>query len=85
VTTNSDDNLVSLEVCNKGPPIPKELLGTMFDPLVHGRRSDQKSRGLGLGLFIVNEIVSAHRGTIELTSSLEAGTIFSVHLPRHLP
>ena len=85
VTAKSDDNLVLLEVSNQGPPIPEELLGTMFDPLVHGRSSDQMSRGLGLGLFIVNEIVSAHRGTIAVTSSEEAGTIFSVRLPRHLP
>jgi signal transduction histidine kinase len=55
----------------------------MFDPLVHGRSSDQNSAGLGLGLFIVNEIVSAHRGTIAVTSSQDAGTIFSVRLPRH--
>jgi len=82
VNAKSDENLVLLEVCNEGPPIPKELLGTMFDPLVHGRSSDQNSAGLGLGLFIVNEIVSAHRGTIAVTSSQDAGTIFSVRLPR---
>ena len=40
VTAKSDDNLVLLEVSNQGPPIPEELLGTMFDPLVHGRSSD---------------------------------------------
>ncbi len=82
VNAKSDENLVLLEVCNEGPPIPKELLGTMFDPLVHGRSSDQNSAGLGLGLFIVNEIVSAHWGTIAVTSSQDAGTIFSVRLPR---
>jgi len=85
VTVRSDENSVLLEVCNEGPPIPKELLGTMFDPLVHGRSSDQNSAGLGLGLFIVNEIVSAHKGTIAVTSSQDVGTTFSVRLPRHLP
>jgi signal transduction histidine kinase len=85
VTAKGDENLVLLEVCNEGSPIPKELLGTMFDPLVHGVSSDQKRTGLGLGLFIVNEIISAHSGTIAVTSSQEAGTIFSVRLPRHLP
>ena len=85
VTTKSDETVVLLEVCNEGPPIPKELLGTMFDPLVHGRSSDQNSAGLGLGLFIVNEIVSAHKGTIAVTSSQDVGTTFSVRLPRHLP
>jgi signal transduction histidine kinase len=85
VTTKSDETFVLLEVCNEGPPIPKELLGTMFDPLVHGRSSDQNSAGLGLGLFIVNGLVSAHKGTIAVTSSQDVGTTFSVRLPRHLP
>jgi len=64
VTAKRAENLVLLQVCNEGPPIPKELLGTMVDPLFHGRSSDPNSKGLGLGLFIVKEIVSAHRGTI---------------------
>ncbi len=85
VKAESDEDSVLLEVTNEGPPIPKELLGTIFDPLVHGKSSDQNRTRLGLGLFIVNEIVSAHRGTIAVTSSEEAGTTFSVRLPRHLP
>jgi signal transduction histidine kinase len=81
----SDEQSVLLEVTNEGTPIPKELLGTIFDPLVHGKRSDQNRTGLGLGLFIVSEIVYAHKGTVAVTSSEEAGTTFSVRLPRHLP
>lgn len=77
----SDGEFVLLEVCNDGAPIPRELLGTIFDPLVHGRNSDQNRTGLGLGLFIVNEIVLAHRGTIAVTSSADEGTTFSVRLP----
>ena len=50
-----------------------------------GSREKLGSKEQRLGLFIVNEIVSAHRGTIAVTSSEEAGTIFSVRLPRHLP
>jgi nitrogen-specific signal transduction histidine kinase len=41
--------------------------------------------GLGLGLFIVDQIVSAHGGTITVASSQEEGTIFFVRLPRRLP
>jgi signal transduction histidine kinase len=81
LSARSDGDFVLLEVYNDGSPIPKELLGTIFDPWVHGRSSDQNRTGLGLGLFIVNEIVSAHRGTIALTSSVDAGTTFSVRLP----
>jgi signal transduction histidine kinase len=83
LAATGDEDAVVLEVHNEGPPIPREMVGTIFDPLVHGRNSDQSRTGLGLGLFIVNEIVSAHRGTIAVTSSAEAGTTFSVRLPRH--
>jgi signal transduction histidine kinase len=82
VSATSDEQCVLLEVHNEGPPIPKKLLGTMFDALVHGKSSDPNTTGLGLGLFIVSEIVSAHRGTVAASSSKEAGTTFSVRLPR---
>ena len=38
--------------------------------------------GSGLGLFIVREIVIAHGGTISVESSVTAGTVFTIHLPR---
>jgi len=85
VSVKNDTNLVSVEVHNEGPPIPKELLGIIFDPLVQSGSSDQKRTGLGLGLFIAREIVSAHKGTLEVNSSRDTGTTFLMRLPRHLP
>jgi signal transduction histidine kinase len=41
------------------------------------------STSLGLGLFIVKEVVSAHQGTIEVSSNEADGTTFTVVLPRH--
>jgi signal transduction histidine kinase len=82
VTVTGEENSVVLAVQNEGPPIPKELQATMFDPLVQGKQPDPIRSGLGLGLFIVNEIVAAHHGTIEVTSTQESGTIFSVRLLR---
>lgn len=41
------------------------------------------SGNLGLGLYIADRIVNAHRGRIEVESSEERGTTFTVHLPRH--
>lgn len=40
---------------------------------------------LGLGLFIVKELVRAHGGTVDVTSSPSAGTTFSIRLPRQAP
>jgi signal transduction histidine kinase len=84
ITTKSDDTFVLLEVHNTGPAISDELLATMFDPLVRGSNLNQDKIGLGLGLFIVNEIVSAHKGSIAVTSSEHAGTTFVLRLPRRL-
>jgi signal transduction histidine kinase len=84
VTTNGDQDFVLLEVHNEGPPIAKEMIETIFDPLVRVENPDRNMTGLGLGLFIVKEIVSAHSGTISVNSTQDAGTTFSVRLPRRV-
>lgn len=78
-------NAVVIEVTNRGTPIPPELLPVIFDPFRRGEQSHrdaQRSKGLGLGLFIVKSIVDAHGGSIQVTSTLEEGTTFRVKLPR---
>jgi signal transduction histidine kinase len=84
VTTNGDQDFVLLKVHNEGPPIAQEMIGTIFDPLVRAKNPDRNVIGLGLGLFIVKEIVSAHSGTISVNSTQDAGTTFSVRLPRRV-
>ncbi len=74
------DELV-LTVCNEGPVIPAAMLPTLFDSF---RRGDNKG-SIGLGLFIVNEIVRAHGGSISVTSNHADGTCFSVRLRRGFP
>jgi signal transduction histidine kinase len=69
---------VVLEVANRGAPIPEALLPELFEPFRRGA----EGRGLGLGLFIVQEIARSHGGVIEVRSSAEAGTAFTVRLPR---
>ena len=78
---------VVLQVGNAGEPIAAELLPTVFEPLVRAPNAasqslDRSKTSLGLGLFIVREIVLGHGGTIEVQSSIETGTVFSVRLPR---
>ncbi|MGE0159515.1 MAG: PAS domain S-box protein [Gemmatimonadales bacterium] len=79
----SRSDAIRLEVWNGGA-VPTEVLPTLFDPFrtaATGTTSN-KARGLGLGLFIVQQIAEAHGGTIEVRSSAEAGTTFAVTLPR---
>jgi signal transduction histidine kinase len=78
-----DDSAIELEVHNGGGPIPSELLPALFDPFRRGAPTDvPRGEGLGLGLFIANQIVLAHGGTIGVRSSVEEGTSFTVRLPR---
>ena len=79
-----DAHLV-LEVSNPGAPIPAPQLATLFDPFRQAGSAREKGRrrgGLGLGLFIVREIVHAHGGEVRVTSSERDGTTFTVSLPR---
>lgn len=79
---------IKLTVHNEGRPIPRELLSRIFDPLVRGSEAEPQARGLagsmGLGLYIAREVVEGHDGSIEVQSSAEEGTVFTVLLPRHL-
>jgi len=85
ITVTDDVEAVTLAVHNKGLPIPPDKIGTLFNPLSRARpdeKADMGSMNLGLGLFITREVVQAHGGTIQVTSTEESGTNFAVRLPR---
>jgi signal transduction histidine kinase len=87
VALSGDDQHVVAIVHNMGDPIPLEDLPRIFAPLVRASTSSDHApygASLGLGLFIVREIVQAHRGTVDVTSTGEEGTTFTVQLPRGL-
>lgn len=74
---------VVIDVANQGEPIPQETLPFIFDAFRKGRTvHPSRTQGLGLGLFIVREIVRSHGGSIAVTSSASDGTTFRVRLPR---
>jgi hypothetical protein len=76
--TDSDELILS--IWNDGEPIPEDSIDKIFAPF--WRHSTSANRhGLGLGLHICSQIVRAHKGTIEVTSSRERGTEFTVRLP----
>jgi two-component system, sensor histidine kinase and response regulator len=62
--------------------IPPDLLEHMFDPFRGGERSPGKHDGLGLGLYIVQQIVHAHHGEVEATCEDGRRIVFRVELPR---
>lgn len=75
---------VVIKVTSRGNPIPTDKLESIFEPMVRSGSASNTSiaGGMGLGLFIVREIVSAHGGTVEAHSSAQAGTTFIVRLPQ---
>jgi signal transduction histidine kinase len=81
LTVIDDDKRVVTEVVNPGPPIPRDVLGRLFEPF---RRGEAHGKGLGLGLYIVSAIALAHGAMCDAIS--EPGrTRFQITWPRSRP
>ncbi len=72
---------VAVEVHNGGRPIPPEHLPYLFERFYQADQSRSDERHKGLGLSIVRELVQAHEGRVDVESSADAGTVFTVRLP----
>ena len=87
VDVQSDDKEITVAVHNQGDVIPPDDLRGIFNPMKRSEAGSSAAGGasgnLGLGLYIADRIVHAHKGRIEVESSEERGTTFTVHLPRH--
>ncbi len=83
IEVDGEPGQVSLTVHNLGEPIEPETLPRLFEPFRRGRDVRHGAAGnIGLGLFIVDQLVRAHGGTIDVHSTREQGTTFTVRLPR---
>lgn len=87
VALRGEGDSVTVSVQNYGKQIPPEQRPTLFSPMKRSRSSAQDGRdgttgSLGLGLYIAERIVNAHKGRIDVESSNEGSTSFTVHLPR---
>ena len=75
--------VVSFTVANAGV-IKPEILSRLFDPFRGGQRQPGQSAGLGLGLYIVQQIVEAHHGSIKGPAGSSTNTVFLVAVPRRV-
>jgi two-component system, sporulation sensor kinase E len=76
--TGEGDDGVWISVADTGGGIPPEQINRIFEPFF-----TTKKKGTGLGLMIVQRIVRAHGGRIELESHAGRGTTFRIQLPLH--
>ena len=76
VTAAIAGQAVSLAVSDNGPGIPQEKLPAIFDPYF-----TTKTEGSGLGLWIAQQIVTAHGGTLQAQNAPESGALFTIRLP----
>jgi signal transduction histidine kinase len=86
VAVKGDEDEVTIAVRNVGPQIPLGQLNGIFNPMKQRQAkttppASGRAGNLGLGLYIAERIVHAHKGRIEVDSSTEA-TTFTVRLPR---
>ena len=77
----SQPDAVFFSVSNVGV-IPLELQPYLFDPFRRGSQQRGRTGGLGLGLYIVQQIIHAHHGTVDVDSGASRYTTFRVVLPR---
>ncbi|MBU6410284.1 MAG: PAS domain S-box protein [Verrucomicrobia bacterium] len=78
VQTGESADGVWVSVADTGGGIPQEQINRIFEPFF-----TTKKKGTGLGLLIVQRVVRAHNGRIELESRVGRGTTFRIWLPLH--
>jgi sigma-B regulation protein RsbU (phosphoserine phosphatase) len=81
VHSRCDSRSFGVSVHNHGTPIPPELQQSLFHPMVRGAAEAASGRSVGLGLFIVSEIVKAHGGSVAVESAVDSGTQFTATFP----
>ena len=86
LSATSDDRVAVITVRSHGPAIPADALARLFEPMTRFAGADDSSErarsSMGLGLFIVREIVNGHAGEMAVVSSAASGTLFTIRLPQ---
>lgn len=81
ISAEETGSFVSISVADRGPGIDPFEQGLIFDKFYRGKDQRYQVRGTGMGLPIAKAIVTAHGGTISVTSQLNAGSVFTFTLP----
>jgi signal transduction histidine kinase len=81
IAVKLDGEQLMVQVEDTGPGIPTDEQSKIFQPFYRGAQGRRIVQGMGLGLSIARDIVTAHGGEIELESKLGAGSRFTLRIP----
>lgn len=77
------ENMFCIEIADFGQGIPKAERENIFNKFYRiGNEDTRKTKGTGLGLYIAQQIIKAHKGNISVRSNQPNGSIFSIILPK---
>jgi two-component system sensor histidine kinase BaeS len=81
VHARPDNGVVRIDVSDNGPGIPRDQQRLIFEKFGRADVAGGTKPGTGLGLFIARSIAEAHGGTVDVRSSPNAGSTFTLTLP----
>jgi len=81
VSAETAGKMVRISVADQGPGIDDMEQSLIFEKFYRGRDLRYRVQGTGMGLAIAKAIVEAHRGTLDVTSQLGSGSVFSFTVP----
>ncbi|MFN8470651.1 MAG: ATP-binding protein [Anaerolineae bacterium] len=82
LSANAGHDLVTIQVADTGPGIPADALPHIFERFYRGNgKAARRSEGTGLGLALVESIVTSHGGRVSVSSETGKGAVFTVTLP----
>lgn len=80
VDSVQQNDTVMIKIRNMGEFIPPETLEHIWEPIVQTQKDPNAKKGIGLGLPIVKRVIDVHKGIVDITSDIKAGTTVTVQL-----
>lgn len=82
ITTSLENNQFNIAIQDDGIGIPKSKHSLLFDKFYRVEQGNlHNAKGLGLGLYYVDQIIKAHKGSINVVSELGKGASFNISIP----